>query len=95
MALTVDDIARYLKYDLDGDHMQDLQDLLDEVLETIRAHIPEKFDPENKRQQRAIKGLCGFYDEYRNGEKEMPPTIDGLPEHVRGLLMPFYKPLAM
>ena len=94
MALTVTDVARNLKFD-DGYDVDDLQMLLDSAEQAVKDHVKTKFDAENKVQQRAILLLCGYYDNYRNIEKEMPSNGYFLPEPVLTLLNPYYTPLAL
>ncbi|WP_394651159.1 head-tail connector protein [uncultured Acinetobacter sp.] len=94
MALTLNDVARNLRYD-EGFDENDLQELLDTAEQAVKDHVKTNFDAENKVQQRAILLLCGYYDNYRNIEKEMPSNGSFLPEPVLALLNPYYTPLAM
>lgn len=94
MALTLNDVARNLRYD-EGFDENDLQELLDTAEQAVKDHVKTNFDAENKVQQRAILLLCGYYDNYRNIEKEMPSNGSFLPEPVLALLNPYYTPLAL
>lgn len=94
MVLTLNDVARNLRYD-EGFDENDLQELLDTAEQAVKDHVKTNFDAENKVQQRAILLLCGYYDNYRNIEKEMPSNGSFLPEPVLALLNPYYTPLAM
>lgn len=92
--LTVNDVARHLRYD-EGFDQEDLQMLLDTSEQAVKDHVKTKFDAENKVQQRAILLLCGYYDNYRGIEKEMPSNGNFLPEPVLALLNPYYTPLVL
>lgn len=94
MVLTLNDVARNLRYD-EGFDEDDLQELLDTAEQAVKDHVKTNFDAENKVQQRAILLLCGYYDNYRNIEKEMPSNGYFLPEPVLALLNPYYTPLAL
>lgn len=94
MVLTLNDVARNLRYD-EGFDENDLQMLLDTAEQAVKDHVKTNFDAENKVQQRAILLLCGYYDNYRNIEKEMPSNGYFLPEPVLALLNPYYTPLAL
>ena len=94
MALTVNDVARNLKYD-EGFDVDDLQMLLDTAEQAVKDHVLTKFDAENKVQQRAILLLCGYYDNFRNIEKEMPSNGYFLPEQILAILNPYYTPLVV
>lgn len=94
MVLTLNDVARNLRYD-EGFDENDLQELLDTAEQAVKDHVKTNFDAENKVQQRAILLLCGYYDNYRNIEKEMPSNGYFLPEPVLALLNPYYTPLAL
>lgn len=94
MALTVNDVARNLKYD-EGFDVDDLQMLLDTAEQAVKDHVLTKFDTENKVQQRAILLLCGYYDNFRNIEKEMSSNGNFLPEPILAILNPYYTPLVV
>lgn len=95
MALTVADVARNLRYDEGGYDENDMQMLLDSAEQAVKDHVGSKFDAENKIQQRAILLLCGYYDSFRNTEKEMPSNGSFLPEPILAILSPYYIPLAI
>lgn len=94
MALTVTDVANHLRYD-DGTY-DDAQIEFDLAVgtEAVKNHIKDKFDAENVVHQKAILLLCGYYDSYRNAEKDMPTNNSFLPDPVLALLNPYYVPLA-
>lgn len=94
MSLTVQDVARHLRYEPEDADMQYLQYLLDVSIQAVQDYVmPEKFDLENKTQQHAILLLCGYYDTFRNAEKEMPSDGGQLPPQVRALLAKYYSPI--
>lgn len=95
MALTVNDVARHLRYDDDDIIAQDLQGVLDSAEQAVKDHVQTKFDAENKIQQRAILMMCGFFDEHRSVNKDTPANDGFLPQPVKDLLSKYYKPLVL
>jgi len=95
MALTVNDVARHLRYD-DADIVdQDLQSILDSAEQAVKDHILNKFDAENKIQQRAVLMMCGYFDENRGVNKDTPSNDGFLPQPVKDLLSRYYVPLVI
>jgi len=95
MALTVNDVARHLRYD-DGDIVdQDLQSILDSAEQAVKDHVLTKYDAENKIQQRAVLMMCGYFDENRGVSKDTPSNDGFLPQPVKDLLSQYYVPLVV
>lgn len=95
MALTVNDVARHLRYD-DGDIVdQDLQSILDSAEQAVKDHVLTKYDAENKIQQRAVLMMCGYFDENRGVSKDTPSNDGFLPQPVKDLLSRYYVPLVV
>lgn len=95
MALTVNDVARHLRYDEDEIVAQDLQQLLDSAEQAVKDHVLSKFDAENKIQQRAVLMMCGYFDENRGVNKDTVANDGFLPQPVKDLLSPYYMPLVV
>lgn len=95
MALTANDVAYHLRYDDDDIVAQDLQFLLDSAEQAVKDHVLDKFNAENKIQQRAILMMCGYFDENRSVSKDTPSNDGFLPQPVKDLLSPYYLPLVM
>lgn len=100
MALTVNDVIRHLHYgegvdDVDDVVIQDLQEILDSAEQAVRDHILDKFDSENKIQQRAVLMMCGYFDEHRGVSKDTPSNDGFLPQPVKDLLSKYYLPLVV
>ena len=95
MALTVNDVARHLRYDDDDIVDQDLQSILDSAEQAVKDHVLTKYDAENKIQQRAVLMMCGYFDEQRGVSKDTPSNDGFLPQPVKDLLSKYYVPLVM
>lgn len=95
MPLTIEDVVRHLRYDDDDFDVNHVNRLLITSTEAVKNHIKTKFDTENMVQQHAILLLCGYYDNYRNVEKNMEINGRFLPDPVLALLNPYYVPLVM
>lgn len=95
MALTVNDVARHLRYDDDDIVEQDLQSIMDSAEQAVKDHVLSKYDDENKIQQRAILMMCGYFDEHRGVGKDTPSNDGFLPQPVKDLLSPYYLPLVV
>ncbi len=72
MALTVNDVARHLRYDDDDIVALDLQSIMDSAEQAVKDHVLTKYDAENKIQQRAVLMMCGYFDEHRGVSKDTP-----------------------
>lgn len=95
MVLTVNDVARHLRYDDDDIINADLQHVLDSAEQAVKDHVSTKFDAENKIQQRAILMMCGYFDENRGVNKDTVSNDGFLPQPVKDLLSPYYLPLVV
>lgn len=95
MALTVNDVARHLRYDDDDIVDQDLQYILDSAEQAVKDHVLTKYDAENKIQQRAVLMMCGYFDENRGVSKDTPSNDGFLPQPVKDLLSRYYVPLVV
>lgn len=94
MSLTIHDVARHLRYEQADMDIEHLQMLLDVSTQAVQNYVMvSKFDLENKTQQQAILLLCGYYDQFRNAEQEMPSDDGQLPPQVRALLAKYYSPI--
>ena len=95
MALTVNDVARHLRYDDDDIVEQDLRSIMDSAEQAVKDHVLTKYDAENKIQQRAVLMMCGYFDEHRGVGKDTPSNDGFLPQPVKDLLSKYYVPLVV
>lgn len=95
MPLTVNDVARHLRYEEDDIISQDLQFLLDSAEQAVKDHVCDKYDAENKIQQRAILMMCGYFDENRGVNKDTVSNDGFLPQPVKDMLSSYYVPLVL
>ncbi|MCL6246516.1 head-tail connector protein [Acinetobacter sp. ANC 4945] len=95
MPLTVNDVARHLRYDDDDIVALDLKSIMDSAEQAVKDHVLTKYDPENKIQQRAVLMMCGYFDEHRGVNKDTPSNDGFLPQPVKDLLSKYYVPLVV
>jgi len=95
MPITVNDVARHLRYEDDDIVNLDLQFLLDSAEQAVKDHVKGKYDAENKIQQRAILMMCGYFDENRGVSKDTVSNDGFIPQPVKDMLSPYYVPLCI
>ncbi|WP_218698357.1 head-tail connector protein [Acinetobacter harbinensis] len=88
-------IKEHLRYDDDSNDLI-LQGYLDAAESAVLNYITDKFEGEYpKAIHQAILLLCGYFDQYRNAEQEMPVNGNFLPMPVQSLLYPYRMPTAI
>lgn len=89
-------VKEHLRYDDDSNDLI-LQGYLDASESVVLNYITDKFvDGEYpKAIHQAILLLCGYFDQYRNAEQEMPINGNFLPMPVQSLLFPYRTPTAI
>ncbi len=88
-------LKEHLRYDDDSNDMM-LQGYLDAADSVVLNYITDKFETEYpKAIHQAILLLCGYWDQYRNAEKDAPVNANYLPMPVQSLLYPYRQPTAV
>lgn len=91
----LDTLKDHLRYDDDSNDMM-LQGYLDAADSVVLNYITDKFETEYpKAIHQAILLLCGYWDQYRNVEKDAPVNANYLPMPVQSLLYPYRQPTAV
>lgn len=88
-------LKNHLRYDDDSNDMM-LQGYLDAADSVVLNYITDEFETEYpKAIHQAILILCGYWDQYRNAEKDTPLNGNYLPMPVQSLLYPYREPTAV
>ena len=86
---------QHLRYDDDAEDDL-LQGYIDAAESVIQDYITDEFEngyPKSVVQAALL--LVGYFDQYRNAEKETPTNGNFLPLPVQALLYPYRKPTAV
>ena len=94
--VSIEDLKLHLRYDDDSNDLM-LQGYLDAADSAVLNYITDELEPDDypKAIHQAILLLCGYWDQYRNAEQEMPVNGNFLPMPVQSLLYPYRKPTAI
>ena len=88
-------LKEHLRYDDDSNDLM-LQGYLVAADSAVLNYITDELEPDYpKAIHQAILLLCGYWDQYRNAEQEMPVNGNFLPMPVQSLLYPYRKPTAI
>lgn len=90
--LTIEEVRANLRYEPDELSDQEATDFINEATQAIKDYITDSYDEANPILKRAAKLLIGYWDEYRNVEKEMVTNGNYLPEAVQALLYHYRTP---
>lgn len=91
--VTLQQLKRHLRYD-DDESDAELQLTLDMAEQAVLDYITDTFDDGDYPAtiKKAILVLAGYYDSYRNAEKEAPINGNYLPQPVQSLLYKYRLP---
>lgn len=92
MILTIEEVRTNLRYEVDELSDVEATALIEEAEQAIKDYITDAYDEANPILKRAAKLLIGYWDEYRNVEKEMVTNGNYLPEAVQSLLYHYRTP---
>lgn len=93
--VSLDLVKEHLRYDDDSNDLV-LQGYLDAAESVVLGYITDKFEGDYpKAIHQAILIMCGYFDQYRNAEKEAPVNGNFLPMPVQSLLYPYRTPTAL
>lgn len=96
---TLELVKQHLRYDSDDD--DSLLNAYRQAAESaVFSYVTDEFLTNEStglveyphQLTQAVLLLCGYYDQYRNTDKDMPVEGNYLPPAVRALLYPFRKP---
>ncbi len=96
---TLELVKQHLRYD--SDDQNDLLDAYRQAAESaVLSYVTDTFEADATtgvvtypaQFTQAVLLLCGYYDQYRNIEGDMPSDGNYLPPPVRALLFPFRSP---
>lgn len=92
MILTIEEVRTNLRYEVDELSDVEATAFIEEAEQAIKDYITDAYDEANPILKRAAKLLIGYWDEYRNVEKEMVTNGNYLPEAVQSLLYHYRTP---
>ena len=94
--VSLETLKEHLRYDDDSNDLM-LQGYLDAADSVVLNYITDEFADGDypKAIHQAILLLCGYWDQYRNAEQEMPVNGNFLPMPVQQLLYHYRKPTAI
>ena len=93
--VSLETLKEHLRYDDDSNDLM-LQGYLDAADSAVLNYITDELEPDYpKAIHQAILLLCGYWDQYRNAEQEMPVYGNFLPLPVQSLLYPYRMPTAI
>ncbi|MCK4097436.1 phage gp6-like head-tail connector protein [Acinetobacter radioresistens] len=94
--VSLETLKEHLRYDDDSNDLM-LQGYLEAADSVVKNYITDEFTNAEypKAIHQAILLLCGYWDQYRNAEQEMPVNGNFLPMPVQSLLYPYRKPTAI
>lgn len=92
MILTIEEVRTNLRYEVDELSDVEATAFIEEAEQAIKDYITDSYDEANPILKRAAKLLIGYWDEYRNVEKEMVTNGNYLPEPVQSLLYHYRTP---
>ena len=92
MILTIEEVRTNLRYEVDELSDVEATAFIEEAEQAIKDYITDAYDEANPILKRAAKLLIGYWDEYRNVEKEMVTNGNYLPESVQSLLYHYRTP---
>lgn len=92
MILTIEEVRTNLRYEVDELSDVEATAFIEEAEQAIKDYITDSYDEANPILKRAAKLLIGYWDEYRNVEKEMVTNGNYLPEAVQSLLYHYRTP---
>lgn len=95
---TLELVKQHLRYDSDDDDL--IIDSYRQAAESaVLSYVTDEYEADANggvkypaQFSQAVFLLCGYYDNFRNIEAEMPSDGNYLPPPVRALLFPFRKP---
>lgn len=93
--VSIEVLKEHLRHDDESNDTM-LQGYLDAADSAVLNYITDELGPDYpKAIHQAILLLCGYWDQYRNAEQEMPVNGNFLPMPVQSLLYPYRKPTAI
>lgn len=92
MILTIEEVRTNLRYEVDELSDVEATAFIEEAEQAIKDYITDSYNEANPILKRAAKLLIGYWDEYRNVEKEMVTNGNYLPEAVQSLLYHYRTP---
>lgn len=93
--VTLEMVKQHLRYDDDSNDVN-LTGYIEAAESAVLSYVTDEFEDSYPAAiQHAVLLLCGYWDQYRNAEQEMPVNGNYLPMPVQALLYPYRKPVAI
>lgn len=90
--VTIEEARDHLRYDDDANDAM-LTAYIKASEQAVKSYIKKDVDPDSAHDIKvAVLLMVGYFDSYRNIDKDMPTFSNYLPDPVRMMLMPYRKP---